>query len=219
MIENGRLDQLKFVPDILENLEPFPLGCKASRVFCGLLNRWPIDRYAVTSYDPHCTYKDDPQQQIHWQEGMPTERKLRKLSQQLRVGDVFTFEGVTIDLRKVMGACSVVEVSKERYHLPMLDFCTEINPDSLHAIKESVSLPRGTFLKSGNSYHYYGYNLMTEEQWRTWMSGLNEGDKLQSVIDGQYLDNSLKRGYAALRLFGYPGTDKTVVPTVVGYVG
>jgi len=118
-----------------------------------------------------------------------------------------------------MGVCSVVELSGDKYHIPMLDFCIEVNPDSLQVIRESVLLPKGTFLKSGNSYHYYGYNLMSEEQWQTWMSNLNEGDRLRSIVDCQYLDYSLKRGYAALRVFRYPETGKIFVPTVVGYVG
>lgn len=217
--EQDRSDQLRLAPDILGTLDLFPLGCRASKVFCGIANRWSINKFAVTSYNPNFTYKDDPQQQIHWQEGKPTERELYRLSQQLRVGDVYILEGETIDLRNVMGVCSIVEASGQKYHVPMLDFCIEVNPHALQVIRESVLLPRGIFLKSGNSYHYYGYKLMSEEQWIMWMSNLSEGGQLHSIIDWQYLDYSLDRGYAALRLFRYPGTDKTFVPTVVGYVG
>jgi len=216
MVEGNKPHQLRFSPDILDQSEPFPIGLPASGVYCGLLTRRSVCRYAVTSYTPGFAYKHDQLQAVYWQDGMPTEEELDRLSQKFRVGDVFKTEDLHIDLRKILGACSLVEVNREKLHIPMLDFVIEVKPDSLLVVKESVRLPKGVFLNSGNSYHYYGYDLMSELQWRAWMSGLGNG-KLDEIIDESYLSYSLKRGYGALRLFGYPDTDKATVPTVVGY--
>jgi hypothetical protein len=209
--------QPELEPFIFNKLEPFPMGCRGSRVFCGIANHFGVSKYAITSYHPGFTYKHDPGQKIYWQEGLPNEAYLYRLGQELRIGEVFDFEGETLDCRPVIGACSAVQAGGQKCHIPMLDFCIETGKESLKVIQESVLLPPGVFLNSGNSYHYYGYDLMPEREWRKWMNDLGKGDKLDEIVDGKYLEYSLERGYGALRLFGYPKTDKPKVPVVVGY--
>lgn len=205
----------------LESRELFPLGTRASRVFCGIVNRHQVAKYTVTSYFPDGTYKHDPVQQVYWIDGNPSERELFDQSVRLHQGPTLNFEGEFIDLRSIMGVCSMVKIADgSKHHVPMLDFCIGAGGDSLRTIRSSLALPKGALLETDNSYHYYGYDLMDESSWHKWMENiLARKDLLGTVIDEDYLDYSLSRGYAALRVFRYPGTTKTTAPIAVGYVG
>lgn len=220
MLGLKELEQLRLEFRISEAYELLPLGYRASRVFCEIAERDQVTKYAVTSYFPDGTYKHDPAQAAHWVDGNPSEKELYDWSIRLRQGLVLDFEGGSIDLRPIMGVCSIVEIADgSKHHIPMLDFGIEVKDDSLRIIRNSLSLPRGVLLKSGDSYHYYGYDLMSDENWREWMENLDRRkDSPEEVIDPNYLDFSLSRGYAALRVFRYPGTSKNTAPVVVGYV-
>lgn len=204
----------------LESRELFPLGTRASRVFCGIVNRHQVARYAVTSYFPDGTYKHDPAQKAYWIDGNLSERELFDQSVRLRQGPTLNFEGELIDLRSIMGVCSMVKIADgSKYHVPMLDFCVDVGGDSVRVIRSSLALPKGVMLETGNSYHYYGYDLMADASWLEWMQNImGRKNLLKDVIDENYLDYSIRRGYAALRVFRYLGTNKATPPFVAGYV-
>lgn len=207
----------------LESREVFPLGTRSSKVFCGIVNRHQVAKFAVTSYFPDGTYKHDPAQKVHWIDGRPSETELFNQSVRLRQGLTFDFEGEVIDLRSIMGVCSMVETADgSKHHIPMLDFCIGVGGDSLRTIRSSLALPKGALLETDNSYHYYGYDLMDESSWCKWMHNIRlnirRKNLLKDVIDQDYLDYSIRRGYAALRVFRYPETTKITIPFVVGYV-
>jgi hypothetical protein len=104
-------------------------------------------------------------------------------------------------------------------HIPMLDFSIECRHGRraldlvLYALVQ-MGQKDGAVLKSGKSYHYYGFRLMTDHEWRRFM--------VKSVLIGQlsdirYIGHRLLAGKAALRLNRAPGKDNE--PTVIAEFG
>lgn len=91
-------------------------------------------------------------------------------------------------------------------HLPMLDFraeaCTEpaTTARTLELIAKALiaaCAPDGVVLDSGNSYHYYGFDLVTEVKWRKFMLNCL---LLEPIVDVRYIAHRLLSGGAALRI-------------------
>lgn len=141
----------------------------------------------------------------------------------------------------LMAVSSKVLLENDDYaHIPMMDFDgdfwerlvrriknvegdVEINKMEL-AIVKFCSIP-GVILDSGASYHYWGFTLLSEEEWKEVISNwLEVESKRKSILnrppiyDEGFLAASLKRGYSGLRIFGYKDTDKDVEPTVEALV-
>jgi hypothetical protein len=105
--------------------------------------------------------------------------------------------------------------SRNHYHIPMLDL--HINSAhgrrALDLIIEAllrIGETDGAILESGKSFHYYGLRLMSERQWRRFMSACL---LLGPVADVRYIGHRLLAGKAALRLNKAPY--KETEPTIV----
>src|SRR5207248_190280 len=62
--------------------------------------------------------------------------------------------------------------NKALAHIPMMDFKFAPTSENVKIAKESfkkIGQTHGVLLNSGKSFHYYGYTLMSEEQWRTFL--------------------------------------------------
>lgn len=101
-------------------------------------------------------------------------------------------------------------------HIPMIDFSSNVMGNLLK-VKEvltKVGEEKGFVLASGRSYHYYGANLLTQEEWVIFMAKcllINSRD--ETVINSRYIGHSLFDGYCGLRLTSSSG--KPQVPYVV----
>jgi len=118
---------------------------------------------------------------------------------------------------QVVGVCSKCSLRGGRTaHLPLMDFRVTPGPDSLAAIKHGLRAlgeSRGVILTSGRSYHYYGWRLLSESGWRSFMAS---SILLAPLTDTRYIGHRLFAGTAALRLTS--ADSKPVVPRVVAVI-
>jgi hypothetical protein len=113
--------------------------------------------------------------------------------------------------------------SLNSHHIPMMD----LHIDSAHGRRAldlivaallKVGQTDGAILESGKSFHYYGLRLMSEPQWRRFMSACL---LLGPLADVRYIGHRLLAGKAALRLSKAPHKDtepKIVVCLINGDV-
>jgi hypothetical protein len=98
-------------------------------------------------------------------------------------------------------------------HIPMMDFRGTPSESHLARIKKgllSIGQTRGAILKSGRSYHFYGFNLVSPQQWQVFMG---KSLLLSPLTDSRYIAHRLIEGEAALRLTR--STTKPEVPIVI----
>lgn len=121
-----------------------------------------------------------------------------------------------------LAICSKVSLENgDMGHIPMLDFTIEKAREIPSEVFELIGSRRGAVLETDVSYHFWGYELLTEEEWRNWIKYCLDFEiyRLEddTLIDVAYVDRCLKKGYGALRLYSYPGK-KEVAPEVRGIV-
>jgi hypothetical protein len=99
-------------------------------------------------------------------------------------------------------------------HIVMLDFKTPHSPSSTRFLQLTLrSLGgRGVLLRSGASYHYYGFEVLTDADWR----GFLHWALLIPGIDVRYVAHCLIEGMAHLRVTA--GGSKRTAPRVVALV-
>jgi hypothetical protein len=102
-------------------------------------------------------------------------------------------------------------------HLPMIDFHSFSSPANQRVV-EAVAVrlfPEGAIvLASGESYHAYGTQLLSEIEFRRL---LGRALLFAPIVDRAYMAHQLIEGRCALRLTA--GGGKSRVPTVVAVVG
>jgi hypothetical protein len=102
-------------------------------------------------------------------------------------------------------------------HIPMMDFRCEPSEASLRLVSSSMrrlGQSRGVVLESGRSYHFYGFELMTESEWLEFMY---RSLLLTPFTDPRYIGHRLLGGTARLRVTSSQG--KPVTPNVVDRLG
>ena len=118
-----------------------------------------------------------------------------------------------------LAICSSIEtLNGETMHIPMMDFTVENTSKFPQEIFELLGQRRGAILRTDASYHFWGFDLLTELEWNKWMSyclafemASGQDDKL---IDVTYVLRSLEKRFAALRLYAYPKAGKKTQPVV-----
>ncbi|MBI2405760.1 hypothetical protein HYV21_01800 [Candidatus Microgenomates bacterium] len=100
-------------------------------------------------------------------------------------------------------------------HIPMLDFCCDKAPENLTHIIELTKPYGGFILNSGNSYHFWGSTLLSQEEYRRFLDHFASREIfLKDLVDGNYLDMSASLNFSVLRIFAYP-PQKPQEPQVV----
>ncbi|MEK7090743.1 MAG: hypothetical protein AAB930_04115 [Patescibacteria group bacterium] len=92
-------------------------------------------------------------------------------------------------------------------HIPMLDIELPPNEENLSYLiscLRALGEKEGAILLSGASYHYYGYNLMTPDQWQKFMY---KSLLLDEVVDTRWIGHRLLDGIALLRITPKSGYD------------
>ena len=115
---------------------------------------------------------------------------------------------------RLIGACSNVELNNGRVaHIPMMDFMCTPSHENLAVLARLIgNLQQGTgwLLHSGNSYHYYGVQLLSPGDWNVF---LGKCLLMSGFADDRYIGHQLVDGYCVLRLSS--GRLKNCIPTVV----
>ena len=102
---------------------------------------------------------------------------------------------------EALGISSRVVTGNGVRHLAMMDFCSpksEKNEEILVSSLRRIGAKAGVIVDSGRSYHYYGWELMTVEQWMSFM-GLSL--LLAPLTDSRYIGHRLADGESRLRIF------------------
>jgi len=99
-------------------------------------------------------------------------------------------------------------------HIPMMDLDCSISDDNLRMVGQYARIlgREGVILQTGRSYHYYGFHLMTKEDWNNFIAS----SMLAKVCDIRYMAHKLKDGFITLRLTagGIRNTEPRVVLVV-----
>ncbi len=107
--------------------------------------------------------------------------------------------------------------NKEDFHLPLMDFRCENTLENLERVKNflaKIGQKTGVILDSGRSYHYYGADMLSKDEWRIFMAEclLSDLADLQ-LLDVNYIGHSLWDGFAILRISSSQNYPK--IPTVI----
>src|SRR5207237_220139 len=101
-------------------------------------------------------------------------------------------------------------------HIPMMDFRCEPSVRGQQIVLSSMKRlgqRAGLVLESGQSYHYYGFDLMDECEWRDFMY---RALLLTPFVDARYVGHRLLAGRARLRISAT--RSKPAVPRVVAHL-
>ena len=137
-----------------------------------------------------------------WEETEESKRRLHPVKKLVDLEFSEVNEGLEamckgLPLARAIGITSRVETSHEVMHIPMIDFDGEnCYPEmALNSIGK-----RGMIIKSGNSYHFYGFDLMEEQEWKEFMLKLKEYGEKYSGVDKYWPDLQLRQGFSMLRI-------------------
>ncbi len=154
----------------------------------------------------------------------PPEQTIEVKREIILNGDPHSIFHHLIDRFLVDGKCHLAFSSKiklrgikKNLHIPLMDFKCQNLPENLEKVRSfltKIGQRNGIILDSGQSYHYYGLELLSEKQWRIFMAKclLSELRDLQ-LIDVSYVGHSLLDEFAILRISSSPHYPK--IPTVV----
>lgn len=113
----------------------------------------------------------------------------------LELADDFLKQG------RSMALCSNVKIfgSNMPMHIPMLDFACPVNTANTELIKKYFALSgcEGVIIESGNSYHFYGFDLLRE---RELFSFLGRCLLFGGLADARYIGHKIIDGFANLRI-------------------
>ena len=123
---------------------------------------------------------------------------------------------------QALAMCSCCTQADTIVHVPMMDFRVQAPKGSsttdrtLELIAEAliaINAPNGVILKSGNSYHYYGFELLNQGNWYEFTARCL---LLEPLVDVRYIAHRLLSGRAALRIT--ESSQKPHIPTVVACI-
>lgn len=196
--------------------ELLKVGMIAGEVVKNIFDVYGVEKFSYTKYEPESMYPLGSFQPYRWHvwSDLKTIQDLSDLVV-IQSTQTFEFEGTIFKSpQEIMAIGSQVILEGKVMHIPMLDFnFSEADLDRNEISK--LGLPTGVVLKTDHSFHYYGLELMSPQQWRVWMCKLAEFENSDVLFGSEYLQICLDRGYSALRIFAYPNTKKASTPTVV----
>lgn len=227
MRENNDLfAQIRFPQEFWDQTEAVSteIGLPSCDFFCKVVQEnKQIKKITYFSYDLHVN-SDDELMALDLKElsaAHVTRERLTDLSQKIHrwIGARDSETGRDVEI--ALGVSSQVTLYEGgTAHLPMLDFMDRnINPKlDLKIVTVLLKPYPGAILETGNSFHFLGRRLLSEDDWRSFMNNSRKALSKygQDVCEG-FFDFSLRRGFSGLRLFAYPRFKK-VEPCIVALV-
>lgn len=134
----------------------------------------------------------------------------------------FTTENINYLIQNLLpdqtvAVCSVCTMRDgSTAHIPMMDFACTVEPRNLDLISMLVQVMglRGAILNSGNSYHFYGFELLSQSDWLDTMAKFLLSAPLS---DFRYIAHRLLGRACVLRISS--SSSKPFVPTVSALIG
>jgi hypothetical protein len=253
--------------ELIPSLEIAEVGMTSEELIENLFNAYNIKKFSYTKYHPEEShYIEGHRNKLKWENWEGNKNQFRELSEKISKFEILEFEGMKLNIITLMGLGSKVELQDGSIkQMLMLDFeIADYSPMDLLEILD-LNLPRGAILKTDHAFHYYGFELMEEDEWYNWMGEIsyhkyvedNDWDQIRTIgpknccpiitvsgppdwkgnydkltpnnftlvgyfdksskmsYDYFYMDMSMRRGFSALRLYGYPDTPKRETPYVV----
>lgn len=117
--------------------------------------------------------------------------------------------------RSLALSSKVKTVGNKYMHIPMLDFHIPIIGTFPKIILEIIGLlgqKKGVFLESGESYHYYGTELMT---YKELLKFLGKALRFSPIIDRAWISHQIEEKSCALRV----GLKNGILPKIVKHIG
>jgi len=132
---------------------------------------------------------------------------------------------LAIKKNRNLGIESKVMTDKGIRHIPMMDYSLGKSHFSVGTIKKTwvsmiIKFGGGGIFETDNSYHFIGNTklLNTEDYmsflgWSLLTPIVNKSNKINNIVDVQYVAYSLLKGSACLRITKYP--DSAILPHLV----
>lgn len=99
---------------------------------------------------------------------------------------------------------SSVEIEKEDFHIPLIDFSYKKEDENLNRALEILKIECRCSIylfKSGHSFHAYLDKLLTQDEWHIFLGKLLLLNNLGiDIVDPRWIGHSLIQNYSALRI-------------------
>jgi hypothetical protein len=141
----------------------------------------------------------------------PDERTVEYKRDDLSVANIESMLRLTSPSEAVALSSKVRLDSGKIAHIPMMDFrCqyTEHNTQILRRALLALGQERGLLVESGRSYHFYGADLLSPENWVRFLA---LSILFSPVVDVRYVAHRLADGACRLRITPGPGKEFTPV--------
>ncbi len=118
----------------------------------------------------------------------------------------------------VISVSSKIELCGRVLHLPIMNLHPETDltyDDMKLALEATVNGMSGYLLHSGRYFHFYGVDLLNQDEWLRFMAQFLMPTIL---VSPRFIGHCLYRGYAALRLTT-ENNHKPKIPTVCDFIG
>lgn len=102
-------------------------------------------------------------------------------------------------VHEALSVVSRVRTQNGYYHIPLLDMDLPINeasPGEAEEVAHGLGINHGAIINSGKSYHFWGLDLLAEDEWRRFMYRALLLDR----VDSRWIGHRLLDGHASLRI-------------------
>ncbi len=102
-------------------------------------------------------------------------------------------------IHEALTVLSRVRTRQGYFHIPLLDMDLPINeagPNDAEEAVRGLGIQHGAILNSGKSYHFWGLELLSEVEWKTFMYRALLLDR----VDSRWIGHRLLDGHANLRI-------------------
>lgn len=100
-----------------------------------------------------------------------------------------------LPLARAVGLSSRVKTEKGVRHIPMIDFDNVCNGSFTNEALKSLGM-KGVVVVSGRSYHFYGFELLGEDELLPYLDRIKE----YPAVDTKWVDLQKEQGFMMLRL-------------------